>query len=71
MSLRGPVTTSTPRGREAAEFDAMGWDGVGWDGQQKFPLNFFILYGNIKHIYIYILVYKIKIVTNILMGFKI
>ena len=47
------------------------FDGVdGWDGDQKCPLNFFILCGNIEHIYIYIFVYKIKIVTNIPMGFK-
>ena len=51
----------------------MGSDGVGWDGNQKCPLKFFILFGYIDYIYIYIylLIYEIKVVTNILMGFKI
>ena len=51
-----------------------GWDGLdgldGWDGHEKCPSNFFILCGNIDHIFIYTSILK-KIVTNILMGVKI
>ena len=48
MSLRGPVNTSTPRGREAAEFDGTGGRMGRVDGNQKCPLFFFIL-RYIKH----------------------
>ena len=40
------------------------------DGPEKCPLNFFILCGYIDYVYV-LLEYEIKIVTNILMGFKI
>ena len=50
-----------------------GWDGMGWDGwmngteYQKCPSIFF---GYIEHVYTYLYIYS-KIVTIILMGFKI
>ena len=65
-------SSANPYGEaRSAEFDGMGWDGL--DGPEKCPLNFFKLCGHLEliYIYIYILVYEIKIVTNILMGFKI
>ena len=78
MSLRGPVKTLTAR-REAPSLMGRvdgwtGWTGGrvdGWDGPEKGPLNFFILCGYIDYVYVYLHVYEIKIVTNILMGFKV
>ena len=43
----------------------------GLDGPEKCPLNFFILFGYIDYVYVCILIHEIKIVTNIVMGFKI
>ena len=48
MSLRGPVPTPTTEARRA-EFDGTGRT----DGNQKCPSMFFILCGNIEHVYIY------------------
>ena len=48
-----------------AEFDGTGWT----DGDQKCPLHFFELSGNLEHVYIYL--YTKKNAANILMGFKI
>ena len=68
MSLRGPVNTSTPRGREAAEFDGTGR--VGRVGRSR-KVSFKFLHTLwVYRLSIYLLVYEIKIVTNILMGFK-
>ena len=53
------------REAQRAEFD-----GVGLDGNQMCPSMFFILCKNLEHVYTYLIVYK-KIVTNMLMGFKI
>ena len=53
MSLRGPVLTLTA-GREAPSL--MGRMGQ-TDGNQKCPLNFFILCGYLEHVYIYIYLY--------------
>ena len=50
-----------------------GWDGMGWDGwmeYQKCPSNFFIFCELLKNVYTYLFIYS-KIVTNILMDFKI
>ena len=75
MSLLGPSPKALREGRASAkrEFDGTcctGWTG-GTHGNQKCPLNFFIICGYIDYIYIYLLIYEIQIVTNILMGFKI
>ena len=70
MSLRGPVPTPTCEARRA-EFDGTGRDGTdGTDGEQKCPLILFIFCVYIDKIYIYLYTKK-KVVTNILMGFKI
>ena len=57
------------RARSASLMD--GLDGVGWDGMgyQKCPSNFFILCEPLDHVHICLYTYS-KIVTNILMGFK-
>ena len=56
--------------RPKAEFDGTGWTGGRVDGPEKCSLNFFhTLY--VYRLCICILIYEIKIVTNILMGFKI
>ena len=76
FSLRGPaLCLKWPGGPNRArqrEFDGVGWGGMGWDGTeyQKCPSIFFILRGYIDHVYMYLYVSS-KIVTNILMGFKI
>ena len=68
MSLRGPVITLT-KTRPKAEFDGMGR--VGRVGRsRKVSFKFLQTLWAFRKC-IYILVYKIKIVTNILMGFKI
>ena len=46
----------------------MGW--MGWMEYKKCPSNFFILCEYIEHVYTYLYINS-KIVTNILMGFKI
>ena len=78
MSLRGPVITLTARPEGPSLMGRVGRVGrVGRmgrvDGDQKCPFNFFIIFRYIDYIYIYIylLIYEMKIVTNILMGFKI
>ena len=55
MSLRGPVLNPYGEAR-SAEFDETGWtDGTdGWDGDQKCPLNFFMLSGYIDYVYFYL-----------------
>ena len=51
--------------------DGMGWDGLmGWTEYQKYPSIILILFEYIEHVYTYLDIYS-KIVTNILMGFKI
>ena len=66
-SSANPYTT-----RPQAEFDGTGWTGGtgGTDGEQKCPLILFIFCGYIDKVYIYLYTKK-KVVTNILMGFKI
>ena len=48
----------------------MGSGRVGSDGNQKCPSMFFLLYEYLDNVYVNLNIYK-KIVTNILMGFKI
>ena len=52
MSLRGPVTTSTPRGRRLSLMGRMGR--VGRTEYQKGPLILFIFCGYIDKVYIYL-----------------
>ena len=73
MSLRGPAPKALRGGRRPGEREArVWWDGWdGWDGRWS-KVSFKIL----ETLWafrtcIHILVYKIKIVTNILLGFKI
>ena len=47
----------------------MGSGRVGSDGNQKCPSMFFLLYEYLDNVYVNLNIYK-KIVTNILMGFK-
>ena len=69
MSLRGPVLTLTARPEGPSLMGRVGRV-VRVGRSPKVFLNFFKLCGYLELIYIYILVYEIKIVTNILMGFK-
>ena len=57
----------TPRARSASLMGVMGSRGT---EDQKCPSNFFILCEYIEHVYTYLYIYS-KIVTNILMCFKI
>ena len=71
-SLRGPVLAHYS---EADRPSLMGWDGMdgwmdGWDGISKVSFNFFHTL-QVYRLCIYLHVYKIKIVTNIFIGFKI
>ena len=65
---------NVPPGSSVNPYDgargAREFDGTGWTGYQKCPLKFFILCGYIDKVYTYLYMSK-KIVTNILMGFKI
>ena len=71
MSLRGPAAQHLHNEARRAEFtDGMRWDGMGWMEYQKCPSNFFIICGYIEHVYTYLYIYS-KIVTNILIAFKI
>ena len=54
----------------SAEFDGMGSDGMGWDGLTKVSFNFIHTLW-VYRLCIYLLVLVIKVVTDILMGFKI
>ena len=70
-----PGPSANPYGEaRRAEFDGTGWKGgTGGTGgrSRKVSFNFVhTLWVFRTYIYIYILVYEIKIVTNILMGFK-
>ena len=66
MSLRGPAAQHLHNEARRAEFTD-GWDGMEY---QKCPSIFFILRGCIEHLYTYLYICS-KIVTNILMAFKI
>ena len=71
MSLRGPVPTPTPKARRAEFTDEM--DGKGWDwmdGVSKVSFNSLLLCVYKDHVYIHLYMQS-KIVTKILMGFKI
>ena len=68
MSLRGPVPTPTIEAVRPSLMGRKGW--TGWTGYQKGPLILFIFCGYIEK-GIYLLIYEKKVVTNILMGFKI
>ena len=72
FSLRGPAKALHQRAREARELSE--WMGElvgGWvDGDQKCPSIFLLLMYNKHHVYMYLYMYS-KVVTKILMGFKI
>ena len=54
----------------SAEFDGVGWDGMGWDGLTKVSFNFLHTLW-VYRLCLYLLIQLLKIVINILMGFKI
>ena len=72
MSLRGSSDNPYDEARRA-EFDGTGGTGGrvdGSDGISKVSFNFLHNFW-VYRLCIYLLIYEIKIVTNILMGFKI
>ena len=56
MSLRGPVKTLTARRKAPSLMGQVGRGGrMGQvNSDKKFPLNFFILYGYIDYVYVYL-----------------